>query len=148
MANPKTLKKIHDYFSLFPDGWIHEFTGDADCLKLKIDCEYLGEVSNLKYSFFYVELVQIHRLDLSLWTKPSDLQPVLLTEIEDIFAKKLGIVTSRLQSDCVELVCTQEFRSEGHISLACEYISVFDQRMQEVTVNQLRKICSKYGIDF
>ena len=148
MTNKRTTD---DIFSLFPDGLccICEFTGDTDSLRLKIDCDILSELSDLKYSFFYVELVQIHNLELVLWASPSELQPVRLTEVKDIFVKEFVLCTTRLKQDFVEIICTcQESDEECVISLACEYISVFDQRMKEITFGQLRNIFRNYGLDF
>jgi len=150
MVNRETLEIIRIVFAILHDGLIQEFSGDKNCLRLKIKCQYLAERLSKNYEFFYVELRQITKLELTLWTNPPDRKQVYLTEIEDIFATGLEITSAKLITNYVEIDCDDmdgEFHG-GFLSLACENIRVFDHESKEISVDELESLCRNYWEHF
>jgi len=60
----KNLTKIEDVFATFHDGTIESWSGNKDKLMLKISCEYIAEILDKTFEYFYLELIQVDKLEL------------------------------------------------------------------------------------
>ena len=56
---------IRDIFSILHDGTISAWTGDKNLLTLTVDCEYLAERIDKSFDKFYVELINVDKLELA-----------------------------------------------------------------------------------
>ncbi len=139
---------IKDIFSILHDGTISAWIGDKDLLTLTVDCEYLAERIDKSFDKFYLELIQVDKLELEPWTNPIDLPTVVKTGYSDIFKAELEILSADINDDVVIITCNQHDTSfdycGGNLTISCQTIKVFDQNKKELTIEQFGKICKNY----
>lgn len=139
---------IRDIFSILHDGTIALWAGDKNLLTLTVDCEYLAERIDKSFDKFYVELINVDKLELDPWTNPIDLPTIVKTEYADIFKAELEIVTADIKEDVVVITCNQHDTNfdycGGNLIISCQTIKVFDQNRNELTIDQLDKIGKNY----
>ncbi len=139
---------IRDIFSILHDGTISAWTGDKNLLTLTVDCEYLAERIDKTFDKFYVELINVDKLELDPWTNPIDLPTIVKTEYADIFKTELEILSADIKEDVVVITCNQhDTRFDycgGNLTISCRTIKVYDQNKNELTIGQFDKICNEY----
>ncbi len=141
-------ENIRDIFSILHDGTISAWTGDKNLLTLTVDCEYLAERIDKSFDKFYVELINLDRLELEPWTNPIDLPTIVKTDFEDIFKAELEILSADIKDEFVVITCNQHDISfdycGGNLTINCKTIKVYDQNKNELTIDQFDKICKSY----
>jgi hypothetical protein len=139
---------IRDIFSIFHDGVISAWTGNKDLLTLTVDCEYLAERIDKSFDKFYVELSFIDKIELDPWPNPFDIPTVIKTDLHDIFKAELEILSAEIKDNVVVVTCNQHNTDfdycGGNLTISCRSIKVFDQSKNELTIEQLDKICNEY----
>ena len=142
------IEDIKDIFSILHDGTISAWTGDKDLLTLTVDCQYLAEHIDKSFDSFYVELRQIDDLFLSTWPNPFDLPVQTLTEPSDIFKAELELLSADIKDRKVLIACNQNDTAfdycGGNLTISCKTIKVFDQRKNELTIEEFDKLCNDY----
>ncbi|MES2727310.1 MAG: hypothetical protein V4643_09425 [Bacteroidota bacterium] len=143
------IEEIREVFSTFHDGTILAWTGNKNLLTLTIDCQYLARKIDKSFDTFYVVLSNIDKIELVPWTTPIDIPAVTITEIPDIFKGDLEILSADMEDDeSVVIICAQHDTnfnySGGHLTISCQTIKVYDQNKNEITIDQLEKICFDY----
>jgi hypothetical protein len=146
-----TQQNIIDIFSVLHDGTIESWTGDKEKLLLKVGCLYLAELIDKDFEYFYVEINEIKKIELFAWMNPIDQKQKIFTELEDIFKTELEILSADKNEDDVLIVCNQhdttfEFCG-GNLTLNCESIRVFDERQNNLTIEEFDKICKQYWVN-
>ena len=143
-----TTEEIRDIFSILHDGVISAWNGDKDLLTLTVDCEYLAERIDKSFDKFYVELLEIDKIELDPWSTPSDLQTAIKVNIPDIFKAELEILSTEIKNKEVVITCNQHDREfdyiGGNLTISCQNIKIFDQNKTELTINHFHKICKDY----
>ncbi|EKT3967278.1 hypothetical protein NTJ12_002364 [Flavobacterium psychrophilum] len=151
MDNQKALEDIRDVFSIFHDGTIETWNGNQELLKLKIDCEYLAERIDKSYASFYVEFEKIETLEFNPWMNPINQPQTLFTNIVDIFQASLEILSAEIENGFVKITCNQhnlDFNyCGGTLLVNCKNVKVFDEKNNELTIDELDKICNEYWND-
>jgi hypothetical protein len=141
-------KDICDIFSILHDGTITGWIGDKDLLELKVDCEYLAERINKSFDKFYVELSDLEKLELEPWTNPVGLPTFIKIDFADIFKADLEILSADIKGDVVVVTCNQHDTNfdycGGNLTIGCKSIKLFDQNKNELSIDQIDKICNKY----
>ncbi len=139
---------IRDIFSILHDGTISEWTGDKDRLTLTVECNYLAERIDKSFDKFYVELLDIDKIELKPWTTPADIPVVIKTSPRDIFEAQLEILSADIKDGHVIISCNQDDLSfdygGGDLKISCSSIRILDQRRRELTIAQVGKICNDY----
>ena len=111
-----------------------------------MECEYLAERIDKSFDKFYIELSEIDKIELELWTEVDI--PDIKTELADIFEAELGIISADSKGNDVVVACDQDDKNfdydGGNLSINCSYIKIFDQLKKEITVDQLLEICKNY----
>lgn len=143
------IEEIRDVFSTFHDGTISAWTGNKNFLTLTIDCEYLAKKIDKSFDTFYVVLSNIDKIELAPWTIPIDIPAVTIVELPDIFKGDLEILSADIEDDkSVVITCAQHDTNfnynGGHLTISCQTIKVYDQNKNEITIDQLEKICFDY----
>ncbi|MDR2834646.1 MAG: hypothetical protein LBV69_00395 [Bacteroidales bacterium] len=145
-----TLNDLRDIFSILHDGNICAGIGNKKQLTLKVECQYLAELIDQRFEYFYIELAEVNILHFIPWMNPAELEQITLTKIPEIFNVNLEILSSELDTDlnCVKIICNQHDISinycGGIIFLGCESVRIYDQEKHELTIEILDKICNKY----
>ena len=139
---------IRDIFSILHDGGITSWIGDKNLLTLTIECKYLAERIDKKFDVFFVELLNVYRLELEPWTIPINLPTVIKTQFDDIFKAELEILSAEIKEDTVLVTCNQHSKKfdycGGNMTISCQSIKVFDQNKNELTIEEFEKICDEY----
>lgn len=148
----KVLEDIKDIFSILHDGTITSWIGDRNSLTLAIECLYLATRINKSFDKFYVELNQVTELKLSTWPNPFN-QPVkILTDLSEIFKAELEILSADIKDNSVLISCNQTDTKfnycGGNLTLNCSEIKIYNQNKQELTIEQINKICQSYWDNF
>jgi len=145
-----------DVFSVFHDGMIEEHKIEDDNLILKIYCQYLAKDINSSYEFFWVKLNQLKSINLLPWLKNSQ-EELLWTNIDLIFKKELEILNAKITSeDTIQVFCDcSDIFEENEVSyvgatleFGCYSISIFDENKQEISLDYLKEIATKYWKEF
>ena len=146
-----TLDDIRDIFSILHDGMTSTWTGDKNLLTLKVDCDYLAERIDKSYKSFYIECKQIEKIEFHPWIIPTDLPPVLLTNLEDIFKASLEILSADIENGFVRITCSQDNTDfnycGGTLLLSCKSVKIFDQEKRQLTIEDFGNICKGYWND-
>ena len=139
---------IRDIFSILHDGVILAWTGNKDLLILTVECEYLTKLIDKSFDNFYVELSIIDKIELDPWPNPFDIPAIIKTELYDIFKAKLEILSAKIKDNVVVVDCNQHNTDfdycGGNLTISCQSIKVSDQSKNELTIEQLDKICNEY----
>lgn len=141
-------EEISSLFSMLHDGAISAWQGDKNLLTLTIECDYLAQRINKAYNKFYIDLIQIEKLELEPWSNPIENALRIKTQFEDIFKEELEIITANIIDEIVVISCNQYDTSidycGGNLSIACKEIKLYDQEKNELTLNQLELLCKDY----
>lgn len=139
---------IRTVFSILHDGTISAWTGDKNLLALTVDCAYLAKRIDKSFDKFYIELINVEKLELDPWTNPINLPTIVKTDYADIFKAELEILSADIKDDAVIVSCNQGYRdsdcSGGNLTICCQAIKVFDQNRNELTIEQFGEICKQY----
>jgi len=142
------IEDIRDIFSIFHDGVISAWAGNKELLTLTVDCEYLAERIDKSFDKFYVELSFIDKIELDPCTNPFDIPTVIKINLDDIFRAELEILSADIKDNVVVVTCNQYNTNfdycGGNLKINCRSIKVFDQSKNELTIEQLDKICNEY----
>ena len=141
-------EKIKDVFSFLHDGTISAWGGDKNLLKLVVDCEYLAEQIEESFTKFHLDLINVDKLELQAWMNLVKQTTIVKTDFIDIFEAELEIISAEIKDEIIVISCNQHDinydYSGGFLNISCKEIKVFDQNRNELTIDQLRKICKNY----
>ena len=133
---------------MFHDGDIVAYEGDNAKVRLTIECEYMAEMISPEFRLFYIELFEVTRFELDAWQNPVDLPPFTLYGFEEVLKAELEIYGAIVKEDYVEISCYQSNKdfnySGGNLVIKCSDIKVYDQVLNEMTVNELNAVCNAY----
>lgn len=142
------LEELDAVFSIFHDGSIASWSGDKRRLTLKINCLYLAERIDQSYDCFYVDLVNVDRIEFKAWMNLPDDSCESKTELDDVFSGDLEIMSAEIVSGVVCVTCLQHDPSldysGGVLSIGCESIRLYDHGKNEITIAALTVICRDY----
>lgn len=147
MANTENLKNVADVFQMFHDGGIIAYEGDNTLLRLTIQCDYLAELIKPEFQFFYIDLFEITQFDLDAWN-PIGEPPLILHGFAQSLQAELEIGYSDVLNDHVRVSCHQSDDNYnyvgGNLLVNCSAIKVYNQELNELTVDELETICDSY----
>jgi hypothetical protein len=147
-----TQQDIVDIFSILHDGTIESWTGNKEKLLLKVGCTYLAELIDKNFEYFYLEINAIKKIELFAWMNPIDQAQKIYTELEDIFKPNLEILSADKKENDVLITCNKHDTTfqycGGNLTLNCESIRVFDEKLNVITISEFYKICKHYWDNF
>lgn len=139
---------IRDVFSIFHDGGIVDCKGDFHKLTLTIQCNYLAELINPDFENFYLDLIEINKLDFDPWMNPIDLEKIDFDSYEDYLKVNLEILSAEIKDNLVVVTCNQHNTDldfcGGHLMISANKIKLFDHNKTEMTIDQLDSVCRLY----
>ncbi|WP_375559601.1 hypothetical protein ACE193_17955 [Bernardetia sp. OM2101] len=144
-----------DVFSVLHDGMIEEYKIEDDNLVLKIYCQYLAKDINISHEYFSIKLNQLKSISLMPWLKNSQ-EEIFWKDTELIFQKGLEILNAEVISENIIRVvcdCNYEFDSSlnyvgGTLEFDCNSIRIFDEAKNEISLDYLKEIATKYWNKF
>ena len=139
---------IRDIFSIFHDGGIVDCKGAFNKLTLTIQCNYLAELINPDFEKFYLDLIEINKLDFDPWMNPIDLEKVHFDSYADYLKVDLEILSAEIKDDLVFVACNQHDTDldfcGGNLMISAKKINLYDHKMTPMTIDQLDLVCRKY----
>ena len=150
------LKKIEDIFATFHDGTIEDWNGNSEKLLLKISCEYLAEILDQTFEYFYVELNNVSKLELLTYsndnTNVKNQEPNIVCEFSDIFSEEIDIFYAKTVNSYVEINCWQTNAIKNYVAnaflISCDEIKIYDQNKIEISDEKLFEISDLYWSNF
>lgn len=143
-----STEDIRDVFSILHDGTIVDWNGDLDNLKLTIDCVYLAERINESFDRFYIELIEVSKIELDPWMNPIELPKSDLKELNKIFKGELEILSAEIKDDSIVVYCNQDDTLlsyvGGNLTIKAKMVNIYDQDWNELTIEELLKIADDY----
>jgi hypothetical protein len=143
-----SLQNIEDVFSILHDGCITTFEENTKGLLLTVECLYLAEKVNPNYEWFYVELIEIKKLEFEAWSNPVSLPAKIIRDSKEIFQAELEILSADILADDVRICCNQHDTDYdycgGNLLLNCNAIKIYDQSKNELSIDYMDKICNQY----
>ena len=118
----------------------------------KIDCEYLAEMINPQFTFFWIKIFDCKSLEFKPWLNPTELKQPIWKTTNEIFKAELEILSVEEKDNQIKIHCNQydeEFNfSAGELFLDCQGIKVFDEEWNEISFEELDKVCERYWKKF
>jgi hypothetical protein len=150
--NIEGLENVRDIFSIFHDGSISSCALDGDDLTLDVEIQYLAERVKPEFRKFKVRLFGASNVRFSTW--PSDLKsdPVVLTDVPDIFDADLEILEGSLSEEEIKVVCNQHSSDlpycGGELRFHCLRAEVADEGGKGYSIEELSELCKGYWDDW
>jgi len=142
------LNDIRDLFSIFHDGGIVDCRGDLNKLFLSVQCNYLAELINPRYENFYIELIDITKLDFEPWMNPFELDKIEFNDHEEFLKVGLEILSAEIKDNCVLVACNQHDINldycGGHLMVSANIVTVYDHDINLLTIDELDSLCNLY----
>jgi len=139
---------IRDIFSIFHDGGIVDCKGDLHKLTLTVQCNYLAELINPDFENFYLDLIEVNKLDFDPWMNPIDLEKIHFDSYEDYLQVDLEILSAEIKDDMVIVTCNQHDTDldfcGGNLMISAINFNLYDHKMTPMTIDQLNLICRNY----
>jgi hypothetical protein len=151
MSHPemiKARKEIANVFQIFHDGDIIFDCEEETTQTWKIDCQYLAEIINHRFHFFWVKIINCNLMEFTPWMNQLESPKETWKTSNKIFQTELEILSAKESNKTIEIICNQidtrlNYRG-GNLILDCEGIKIFDQDWNNIEYERLRKICSDY----
>lgn len=139
---------IRDVFAIFHDGSIIDCEGVFTKMTLTIQCNYLAQLINSEFKNFYVDLIEINKLDFDPWMNPTDLKKIDFKSHEDYLKADLEILSAEIKGNYVLITCNQHdpdsYYSGGDLMVSASNYNLYDHNRNPVTVESLNLICQNY----
>lgn len=141
------LQDIADIFSGFHDGVITAYEGNYEKLLLTVECSYLAERINPDYERFYVEGLNLRKIELHTW-RPDNHSEKILFDLKKIFQTELEISRATVIDDDVLVHCYVDDidydYSGGALCLNCSDVKIYDQGHTLLTADFFNEIVGGY----
>ena len=141
------IDKVADVFDILHDGSVKEWWYHEHVLTLKISCQYLAQLIQPDYNFFFIDLVGTRKVELQPWWD-NIIENDVLIKLEEIFAGELEILSAKIVQDKVQVACNQRSKTlsytGGNLILRCENVVIHDEAKTELSLNEFDKICNAY----
>ena len=142
------LNNIRDIFSIFHDGGIIDYKGDLNKMTLTIQCNYLAELIKPDFENFYVDLINITKLEFDPWINQIDLPKREFNNYEEFLKEDLEIISTEIKDSYVFISCYQHNTdlgySGGNLMISAHDIKVYAHDREPMTIEQLNSICRLY----
>lgn len=141
--------ELASLFTILHDGTIESFTGNTKKLNLKISCQYLAELINPSFEYFYIQLIEIDFIELQTFKNISNFEnfektAVVLTAPSDIFNEEIDLYRAETNNGHVEINCWQVNIGLNYIAnclrLNCERFTVQDHDHNLINIELLKNL--------
>jgi len=103
-------QNIAKIFSNLHDGVIEGWSGNSERLTLRVGCRYLAELMDKSFSYFFIEVIGISRIEFAVWADTHARSSKNFTELHDIFGADLEILSADIKDDSVLIACMHTIR--------------------------------------
>lgn len=139
---------IRDIFSIFHDGGIVDCRGDLQKLTLTIQCNHLAELINPDFENFYLDLIELNKLDFYPWMNPIELEKIDFDSYKDYLKVDLEILSAKIKDDLIIVTCNQHDTDldfcGGNLMISAKDFNLYDHKLTPMTIDQLDLISRNY----
>jgi len=134
------LEEQRDIFNIFHDGSIVSISDQNNLLTLKIEIQYLAELISEEFDHFFVDLISCDILKFINWGNEKTILDIqIISKLEPEILNCDKEVT-----DMLRILCALSIGPGGELWIKTKEIKIFDQKKNEITIDELRRICKKY----
>ncbi|MBI1184741.1 hypothetical protein GC194_10740 [bacterium] len=117
-------------------------------LVLKINCLYLAELMHPTFEYFYLEIFDLQSIELTRWLNDGAKLNERSTELHEIFADELEVITADEKLDLISIVCMQLDKkvdfSGGILAIRCGGGRLFNHNHQALGLEKLIELANGY----
>ncbi|MFX1238851.1 MAG: hypothetical protein ACFFAS_07235 [Promethearchaeota archaeon] len=133
------LEEQREIFNIFHDGTIINVERQDSDILLKIDIEYIAQILNETYKFFYLKLINCRFFKFVDWDDNEIIDNlVMISEMEP------EILSCDVVLDGVKIFCILSMVSGGAIHFEAEHIKIYDHAKIEISLDKLVSSCEEY----
>jgi hypothetical protein len=140
--------ELSTLFSALHDGEIASAKGTAERLTLRIDCQYLAELFQPDFYFFYVELTSVLEFSFTSWEEPALTTTGVVPALAIILQGEFEIASAQVAKGkaVISLLGTSQPGNSrgGNLAIDCQQITLFNQNKRALTLNALQQAARGY----
>jgi hypothetical protein len=131
--------------------------GDINKLTLKISCQYLAELIDISFEYFYITLNGVNLIELETFKnihafENFEKNAVVLTNPSEIFETEIDIYRAKINDGFLEINCWQVNEQSGYIAnklcLNCTSYIIYDHDYNIISIESLKNLSTKYWNNF
>jgi hypothetical protein len=140
--------ELSTLFSILHDGEIASAKGTAERLTLRIDCQYLAELFQPDFYFFYVELTNVSEFSFTSWQEPALPTTGVVPALAIILQEEFEIASAQVANGkaVISLLGSSQpsKSSGGNLVIDCQQITLFNQEKRVLTLHALQQAARGY----
>jgi hypothetical protein len=139
--------ELSEIFSVLHDSTIESAKGEKEHLTLRVGCQYLAELFNPSFYFFYVELIGISEFTFISWEEPAVATVDTPAALALVLAADLEIVSAKVEHERTIITCIEPGSSSGsggELIISCQQVILYDQEKRELSLDTLRTVANNY----
>jgi hypothetical protein len=139
------IQEIEDVFAIFHDGWVVDGIIEGNNIQLKIGIQYLAEIINNKYEYFYFNLFDVEEFKFKAWSK----EEILISDWETIVNSEIEFLSTEIKNNKIIIYSNchnapDDKFERGELWVKCTDYCIFDEKGKEISLNRLKEISSYY----
>lgn len=124
---------------------------------MAISCEYLAELIDISFEYFYIELTGINLIELETFKNIRNFEnfdeiAVVLTNPSDIFKDEIDIYGAKINNGYIEINCWQINEELNYIAnclrISCNTYTMYDHNNNVINLELLKSLSAKYWSSF
>ncbi len=139
--------ELSELFSVLHDSTIESAKGEQEHLTLRVGCQYLAELLNSSFYFFYVELVGVSEFTFISWEEPTVATVDTLAALAFVLAADLEIVSAKTEHERTIITCIEPGSANGNggeLIIGCQQVILYDQEKRELPLETLKAVANNY----
>ncbi|TAH26335.1 MAG: hypothetical protein EAZ07_04670 [Cytophagales bacterium] len=137
-----TRGKIKEIMSIFQDSNLEELTFIDSNLNFRIKCEFLAQLIDKNYKYFY----GVFKNCMDVYFQPWDEENFHIVDVNEISKLELELLNVELADNGyikIYVNCNQRFPG-GNWLIQCKDLIIFDEDLREMNLLQLIELSEKY----
>jgi hypothetical protein len=143
-----TAAELSTLFSVLHDGEIASAKGTAERLTLRVDCQYLAELFQPDFYFFYVELTNVSEFSFTSWQEPALTTTGIVPTLAIILQEEFELASAQVENGKAVISLLGSSRtsksSGGNLVIDCQQVMLFNQEKRALTLDALLQAAHGY----
>ncbi len=139
--------ELSEIFSVLHDSTIESAKGEREHLTLRVGCQYLAELLNPSFYFFYVELIGISEFTFISWEEPTVATVDTTAALALVLAADLEIVNAKAEHERTIISCIEPSSANGNggeLIIGCQQVILYDQEKRKLPLETLRTVANDH----
>lgn len=135
------LENQCNIFRAFHDGSFEKIIRNKSDIEFLIDIKYLAELVKPSFSFFKCKLKGCRKFEFHIWGEEGR----IINDLNSLEKLYLEILNAEVVDNYISIQCaTNDESCGGNLIFIAENIIIFDEDGQEISHNELDKLCKLY----